>query len=477
MRKAMWMAAFVAAIEGYTGTVRAVEAREPRDQWHSREGRGGDRLLAQVDRGPDRADTSALGASPARVADPVHEFRLGLEAMEQGDLTRAATHFQHVVREDPQSFEAHNNLAVIYAEQGKNAEALDELRMVLRLRPDYYRGRKNLAELYARLASEAFVEAAAVAPADERPALLERAQAVAGNPPRGEGGEAQETRPPAAAARQTVAPLPPTPPPALVSAPTATAGRVAADVVSPPGDLLSVGADGAHGVMVTKDSLRVYQQHGDAVRFVEQIPVRLGARVPPQALYVATPDAATIKLVPIGEGGRTLTLAATGSPSASGIAVDPAALERLRALVQPHLTPVLVRQDPTTEGQDPAAAAATRQAVVDAVHAWSMAWSGKDLSRYLQSYLPDYVPEGAKSNAAWRQQRARVFDRSGSVSVTHATPVIVRIDDAVVTLSPQEYRSDLQLSTGVKQLTWRSTPTGWRISKEVMDDERVTSPR
>ncbi len=430
------------------------------------------KVLAEADRiaagGDPEAGAGKKSGTDAAV-DPAKEFTAGLLAMSKGDLDRAAQHFQAVIRQDPQSFEAHNNLAVIYAEQGKNAQALTELQRVLELRPDYYRGRKNLAELYARLASEAFVEAAAAAPADERAALLDRARLLASS-----GGEAA-TPPESHAQAESKPTVPPAPiaTPAVAAASPQAAPGAAAMAGQQPRQFLALGPAGAHGVVIAGDHLWLYEQKGDAVRLLVGFPIAAGSRLPSaDTLYVASGSNGKLTLQAVAGQGPSLTLRAAGK-SSTAVLLSEADLQRVSEAVEPYLTPILVTSslDGVSSGQD----ASVREQLLAAFHAWSSAWDHKDLNAYIDSYISSYAPQG--SHESWVQQRQRIFSLSGDVSVEHSAPAVVLLTgDGAVTLTQQRYRSALQISTGAKELSWESTPAGWRINGEQMLVEKVSSP-
>ena len=412
--------------------------------------------------------------------DPGKAFAQGLAAMAANDLDTAAQKFQTVVRLDPNSFEAHNNLAVIYAEQGKEENALVELRAALHLRPDYYRGRKNLAELYTRLASRAYKEAASVAPVEDRTMLLERGRELAGL----SQTEIPVTKAPAATSPQHT-PATTAVPPLAVGGATPPGVSVAAASANPtatvpavpegkrPKQFLALGPEGASGIVIDGSRLWLYQQKSIAVRAVRSFSVKAAKTMPDHdTLYVATLDHSRINLIPLVSGARSLTLRSSGNGSTS-VTIDGDDLKAVAGVVDSYLTPVLVT--PHVDLVDDAQDQNVRSALATAFQTWSESWDKKKVDPYVASYVPTYAPEGERSHDSWRQQRQRIFSLSGNVSVEHSTPVILPLDGGAMTLSKQQYHSDLQVSTGVKSLTWTSTPSGWRITKEQMLSERIGS--
>lgn len=440
----------------------------------------------------------ALTGGGSAVADDkseaAAEFSRGLAAMSRGDLAQAAKSFDAVAKLDPQAFEAHNNLAVIYTEQGNYDAALKELEKVVALKPDYYRGRKNLAELYVRLAHDAFLQAAAVAPMEDKGNLENRAKLIGSPPGTGAPGTAVggvlETaggaapRPaaeekvaaaPAAAALATPKPeAAPTPAEvakaaAPAEAPKAAPAPVASD--GSPAAFISL-VEGVPGIALSDAGLRLYRQHGGDVQPAERIPLKLQpAKLPATAeFYVAASGEGRVDLVPLDRGGRGMTIRDSNSGKAD-LVVDPAAFTILQQAVQPYLSPVAIGAvlPPINEQ----AAEDKHLAVLGAFTRWMKSWQSKDLNGYLDSYVADYNPRGGPGAQKWKEQRAKVFERSGDIQIQLSDPVILETGDSVVTLTRQEYRSKLQSSIGVKRLTWSSTPQGWKITTEEMLSEKI----
>ncbi len=77
------------------------------------------------------------------------------------------------VEANPQSAEAHNNLAILLARAGKDQEALVEYRETLRLDPHQYDGHMNLGALLSRMNDDAGANAEFEAAAQEQPKSVE----------------------------------------------------------------------------------------------------------------------------------------------------------------------------------------------------------------------------------------------------------------------------------------------------------------
>ncbi len=123
----------------------------------------------------------------------------GVLQARQGNLAEAVAIFEGLRADNPGMFEAHNNLAVLYARVGRLDDAREALVAALELRPDavVY---ANLGDVYMKLAERAYQHAHALRDQDP-PALEGGGQAADSSEP------AQATdEPPAAAAPVDVEP-------------------------------------------------------------------------------------------------------------------------------------------------------------------------------------------------------------------------------------------------------------------------------
>ncbi|GIW39825.1 MAG: hypothetical protein KatS3mg076_0402 [Candidatus Binatia bacterium] len=391
---------------------------------------------------PPRQSRGAEPEKKASQADPEAEFRSGLRALSRGELDEAEASFRRVLELDPKSFEAHNNLAVVLAEQGKDEQALEELRAALELRPGYLRGRKNLAQLYLRLASRAYREAAELAPPEEKKKLLEMAERVA----RGEAIAEEEG--PAEPSRAE-----PVPPPEVQGVPAAV-----------PQYLLFLGRPGQSALEIRTEFASLYRQRGEEVELVGSYPVRVGANFPARrSLYLPSKENAEgFRLEPVEGSAVPLVLVDRPEPGPGEVSFEPAHLATVRSSLGGPLSPVLAL--PTEPLPDPEQ---TRREILAAFERWHDSWARKDLEGYVSSYVPTYSGTTG-SPSAWRHQRKRIFAQSGKIRVEHSPPVVVQLEDRVLTLTEQEYRSDLIHSRGIKLLAWVRTPSGWKITEERM---------
>ena len=94
--------------------------------------------------------------------------------------------FEELARDRPDMFEAHNNLAVLYAEEGRLDAARATLRAALQRRPERV-GYRNLGDIYTQLARRAYARGRAAEPRGEAHAeaptdAADKASARAGAP-------------------------------------------------------------------------------------------------------------------------------------------------------------------------------------------------------------------------------------------------------------------------------------------------------
>ena len=113
--------------------------------WVSTEGRDAPRAAARYEQAVQR--------------DPgcIHDHRyLGYRYFQAGDLDRALPHLEAVLRLDPKSADAHNDVGSVYAPKARRA--LAHFEQVLRLDPGNAVARSNLARLQREFAPAASSE-------------------------------------------------------------------------------------------------------------------------------------------------------------------------------------------------------------------------------------------------------------------------------------------------------------------------------
>ena len=147
----------------------------------------------------------------------------GILRVHEEERDEAIGIFHELVREFPDSFEASNNLAILYVDQGRLEDARGVLLAILERRPESL-GYQNLGDIYARLARRAYARG--------RELAEERAETHARSP--APGSPARDMNPAAASATRAATDD-------LAQAVQASAGP--SDITSgPDGACLSVGA-------------------------------------------------------------------------------------------------------------------------------------------------------------------------------------------------------------------------------------------
>lgn len=108
------------------------------------------------------------------------------------------------------------------------------------------------------------------------------------------------------------------------------------------------------------------------------------------------------------------------------------------------------------------------RAVAEALNAWALAWSGRNMQPYLDAYAPDFAPADGETRAAWETRRKSAFSRAGDVSVEMNDIKFVLKDAAhVSTTFNQVYRSGRYKSLNQKTLEWELVGGRWLIVKEI----------
>lgn len=121
----------------------------------------------------ERYRDSRLALDPHLQREPGHvrgRILDGILRVHEGERDEAIGIFHELVREFPNSFEASNNLAVLYVDQGRLEDARGVLLSILERRPEIV-GYRNLGDIYVRLARRAYARGRGLA--EERGATHE----------------------------------------------------------------------------------------------------------------------------------------------------------------------------------------------------------------------------------------------------------------------------------------------------------------
>jgi Flp pilus assembly protein TadD len=91
-------------------------------------------------------DASAPGGGRAAQADA--SYRVGITALQQGDLASARTAFEKTVQLQPRSPEAHNSLGWVLMAQKQVDPAIAQFQAALDLRADFFQAHMNLSSAF-----------------------------------------------------------------------------------------------------------------------------------------------------------------------------------------------------------------------------------------------------------------------------------------------------------------------------------------
>jgi len=120
--------------------------------------------------------------------------------------------------------------------------------------------------------------------------------------------------------------------------------------------------------------------------------------------------------------------------------------------------------------QQVAPAVPVEREVADALKAWVLAWSSRNLQGYLDSYAQTFVPAGSGDHAAWAGSRKRIISKAGDIRLDIADiKVAVKDEQHVVTTFKQSYHAASYEDVVLKTLEWQKIDGKWLIIHETAD--------
>lgn len=363
-------------------------------------------------------------------------FTAGLEALNRGDLTAAASSFAELVKAQPSCAEARNNFAAVLVEQGHIDDAAEQLRQALSTKPDYARARLNLQRVEAMLAARK-----QETPAEKATIEVSAAPTVA------------------VAAAATAAPV----------APTAAVEHAAAV----PYGIVALEPKGTTACAIEPQQNRIcVYQRTEASIGADTCYSMAAPRVRawPEWLTASDLNPRRIRLVDENGVKRLKIVPATGPVGKDEMRLAPADFEALSTKVTPWRTGCVVLSG---EAQSQTLDAAGIAAVKDAIERWRQMWERKDLDAYAGMYTRSFEPQSDANVGRWRARKRRVFEEAGSVSVQFGPLSIFVLDQgrAVVATFEQSYRSNAITSRDFKALRWRREGDTWKITAETVLQE------
>jgi adhesin transport system outer membrane protein len=105
--------------------------------------------------------------------------------------------------------------------------------------------------------------------------------------------------------------------------------------------------------------------------------------------------------------------------------------------------------------------------VAEALKAWALAWSSKDVSAYLDSYAQTFAPSGGSDRTGWADSRKRVIGAAGDIHLD-ITDIKLAVKDAqhATTSFRQTYRAARYKDVVQKTLDWQKIDGKWLITRE-----------
>jgi len=119
---------------------------------------------------------------------------------------------------------------------------------------------------------------------------------------------------------------------------------------------------------------------------------------------------------------------------------------------------------------EPQPAAGAEREVGDALKAWVLAWSSRNLQGYLDTYAPSFVPTDGGDRTAWASGRKRVIAKAGDIHLDIADiKLAVKDPTHAVTTFRQSYRAASYEDVVLKTLEWQKIDGKWFIVHEAAD--------
>jgi len=360
-------------------------------------------------------------------------FTSGLDALNRGDLTAAASSFGELVKAQPDCAEARNNLAAVLVEQGHIEDAAEQLRQALTTKPDYARARLNLQRVEAMLAART----------QETPAAQPTIEV---------------------SAEPTVA---------VAAAPTVAPTAATEHAAAAPRAIAALEPKGTNACVIDPQQNRicVYQRtEGSIDADACYVIAAARVRVWPEWLTASDLNPRRIRLVDENGVKRLKVVPATGAAGKDEVRLAAADFEALSKKVRPWRTGCVVSSG---EAQSQTLDAAGVAAVKDAIERWRQVWERKDLDAYTGMYSRSFEPQSDANVGRWRARKRRVFEEAGSVSIQFGPLSIFVLDQgrAAVATFEQSYRSNAITSRDFKALRWRREGDGWKITAETVLQE------
>jgi adhesin transport system outer membrane protein len=117
-----------------------------------------------------------------------------------------------------------------------------------------------------------------------------------------------------------------------------------------------------------------------------------------------------------------------------------------------------------------APAAVAEREVAEALKAWLLAWSSRNLQGYLDTYAQTFTPAGDGDRAAWAGSRKRAIAKAGDIRLDIADIKLTMKDGRhAVTTFRQTYRAANYQDVVLKTLEWQQIDGKWLITHEMAE--------
>ena len=348
-------------------------------------------------------------------------FAEALIADKKGSSKKAIKLYTQLNASHPEMLEAFNNLAIHQANTGNYKAAIDTLERALHANPSVATAYGNLTAIYARLASAAYRKAlnSKVKPKPLELASINKVKSIEFN----------------IFAEQ----------PALV----------------------------ASVENFINDSLK--QQPETVTEPAPEIIVATVSKpIAPPSTAITEPAPAAIQAVQITEPVAVkpaITVAVVKKPSVAKATEKPKLPKPEIATdsQSPEVVTAVVSAKPTAAAKQAVEdSAAQKQALINQIKSWAVAWSDRDVDRYLSHYSNQFKPRNGLSLADWRQQRHGRLRWREFIIVKPSRYRIELNDDLATVNFQQYYKSDRFEDTIRKTLKLKKQRGKWLITEELI---------
>ena len=331
-------------------------------------------------------------------------FLKGLILAEQGKTPEAVKVYVSLTEDYPELPEPYNNLAVLYAMQNQMDKARLALEMAISTHPTYATAHENLGDVYAKMASLAYDKALQL---DKGNAATQTKLALVKDLFSNAG------RPNRASVKTE-------PVKGDIAKPAATASVIAATSTKP------IEPEPAKPVPVKSE-----QPKPEPAK-----PAPLKSEQPkPEPVKPAQETKSITELKPLTEA-------------------KPVSTAREKSPDTPKNTGV--SDKPNNEF-----------AVIKTLHAWTKAWSGKDVGAYLAFYAKDFKTPAGESRAAWEKSRRERISHPKSIHVTaEAVHVTLGDNSHATAVFRQIYQSNALTTSTQKSIVFAKYGDKWLIQQE-----------